>query len=311
MTEAPISPGFAQHPSPARPKTEPMILRAGSVPFIKMHGLGNDFVVVDARAGGVRIDPVQAARIADRHTGVGFDQLVLLEPARSPHADVFVRFLNADGSESGACGNGTRCAAALLMDENGSNRMVLETLSGLLPTMRRTDGLVTVDMGPAKLGWREVPLAEAADTGHVKIGVEALDEAVCCSMGNPHATFFVEDADALDLARLGPLVEHHPMFPERVNVGVVHLIAPGKLRLRVWERGAGLTLACGSGACAALVAAARRGLVPQHNGASKAELVLERGSLVVEWRDDGHVLMTGPTARSFNGVLGADMLSAG
>jgi len=269
-----------------------------------MHGLGNDFVVVDAREAVLSPPPELVARMADRHIGVGFDQLVILEPPRSPGADLLVRFLNADGSEAGACGNGSRCAAAYVWDRQGGDRLVLETLSGLLPAIRHADGLVTVDMGRPKLHWDEIPLAIESDTLRVKLGVEALDEAVCTSMGNPHATFFVEDADAIDLARLGPIVEHHPLFPQRVNVGVVHVISPDRLRLRVWERGAGLTLACGSGACAALVAASRRGMAGR-----RAELVLERGTLAVEWRDDDHVLMTGPTATSFSGSIDASLLA--
>jgi diaminopimelate epimerase len=291
-------------------EAQPLILRSKFVHFVKMHGLGNDFVMIDARQGGLTLDADAVARIADRHTGVGFDQLVLLEKARSPRADVFVRFLNADGSESGACGNGTRCAAAWLMEENGTNRMILETQSGLLPSLRRMDGHVTVDMGPPRIGWQDVPLAHADDTARLRLGFDELGDGVCTNMGNPHVTFFVEDADAVDLARLGPQIEHHPMFPQRVNVGVAHVVAPNKLRLRVWERGAGLTLACGSGACAALVAAARRGLVSQTNGVSRGELAMERGSLTVEWRDDGHVLMTGPSARSFTGMIGADLLTS-
>jgi diaminopimelate epimerase len=279
-----------------------------TLPFLKMHGLGNDFVVLDRRAQTITVSAEGARRVADRHTGIGFDQLVLLEPARDPGADVFVRFLNADGSEAGACGNGSRCAADLVMAERGVSHLVLETASGLLPATRRPDGLVTVDMGPARLGWRDVPLGAEHDTLHVPVGVEMLADAACTSMGNPHATFFVSDADAVDLERLGPQVEHHPLFPERVNVGVVHLIAPGKLRLKVWERGVGFTLACGSGACAALVAASRRGLVGR-----SAELVLERGSLDVTWAENGpekdHVLMTGPVATSFAGTLDAAILA--
>ena len=276
---------------------------ATPLPFTKMHGLGNDFVVIDARTTAPELPAVLVAKLADRHTGIGFDQLVLLERQRSPGAEVFVRFVNSDGSEAGACGNGSRCAAAYMLDRSGGDRLVLETVSGLLPTTRHADGLVTVDMGPARLRWDEIPLAQQADTLHVELGVEVLDEATCTSMGNPHATFFTENADAVDLRRLGPLVEHHKMFPERVNVGVAHLIGPDRLRLRVWERGSGLTLACGSGACAALVAAARRGITGR-----RAELVMERGSLVVEWREDGHVLLTGPVATSFTGAIDLDRL---
>ena len=281
-----------------------MLASRSPLPFTKMHGLGNDFVVIDARDDDVVLSPPAVARIADRHTGIGFDQLVLLERSRSPEAQVFVRFLNADGSEAGACGNGSRCAVAYVLDQIGGDTLSLETTSGVLPARRRDDGLITVDMGAARLSWQEIPLASASDTERVDVGVEMLDVATSTSMGNPHATFFVPDLDAVDLARLGPRVEHHPLFPERVNVGVAQVIGTDRLRLRVWERGSGLTLACGSGACAALVAAVRRGLTGR-----TAELVLERGSLTVTWRDDGHVLMTGPSATSFSGLIDPSLLA--
>jgi diaminopimelate epimerase len=269
-----------------------------------MHGLGNDFVVVDARDRDPALSPELVARIADRHTGIGFDQLVLLEPPRSPAARVFVRFINADGSEAGACGNGSRCAAAFVLDRAGGDALTLETISGLLPARRRDDGLISVDMGAARTAWQEIPLVGARDTERVDIGVGQLGEATCTGIGNPHATFFVPDLDAVDLVRLGPLVEHHPLFPERVNVGVAQVIGPDRLRLRVWERGSGLTLACGSGACAAVVASVRRGLTGR-----SAEVVLERGSLTITWRDDGHVLMTGPSATSFSGLVDPALLA--
>jgi diaminopimelate epimerase len=264
--------------------------------FRKMHGLGNDFVMLDARPHALGIDAEAARAIADRHTGIGCDQLILLEPPRDGAADVFMRILNADGGEAGACGNATRCVADLIAAETGRDRVTVETISGLLPATRRADGLVTVDMGPARTLWREIPLAHEADTSRVPTGLAELPFACCTNMGNPHASFFVADADAVDLARLGPLLEHHPLFPERANIGVASLVAPGRLRLRVWERGAGLTLACGSGACAALVASARLGITGR-----KAEILVERGSLTIEWTDDGRVLMTGPVATSFTG----------
>jgi diaminopimelate epimerase len=277
---------------------------ASPLPFTKMHGLGNDFVVIDARDRAVALTPAAVARIADRHTGIGFDQMVLLEPPRALEAQVFVRFLNADGSEAGACGNGSRCAVAYVLDRTGGDALALETISGILPARRGDDGLITVDMGVPRLSWQEIPLARAVDTENVQIGIEELDVATCASMGNPHATFFVADLEAIDLVRLGPIVEHHPLFPERVNVGVAQVIGPDRLRLRVWERGSGLTLACGSGACAALVAAARRGLTGR-----SAELVLDRGSLTISWRDDGHILMTGPSAISFSGGIDPSLLA--
>jgi diaminopimelate epimerase len=267
--------------------------------FIKMHGLGNDFVVIDARERGIKLTPAEAQAIADRHSGVGCDQLLILEkPAKPNLADVFMRILNSDGSESGACGNGTRCVADLLMRETGRDKLVIETSAGLLDAERAPGGRVSVDMGPARLDWREIPLKEACDTAHVPLAVGPLKDPVAVNMGNPHAVFFVDDVAKVDLSALGPVIERHAMFPECTNVEVAQLIGPDRIRLRVWERGVGITLACGSGACATAVAAARRGLTGR-----KATIVLERGELEIEWLKDGHVLMTGPVAVSFTGVL--------
>ena len=267
--------------------------------FIKMHGLGNDFVVIDARERALRLSAAEATAIADRHSGVGCDQLLILEKPVKPNlADVFMRILNADGSEAGACGNGTRCVADLLMRESGRDKLVIETSAGLLDAERASGGRVSVDMGPAKLDWRDIPLKEACDTTHVPLALGPLKDPVAVNMGNPHAVFFVDDAAKIDLEALGPVLERHAMFPERANIGVAQLIGPDRLKLRVWERGVGITLACGSGACAAAVAAARRGLTGR-----KVTIVIERGELEIEWLKDGHVLMTGPVAVSFTGVL--------
>jgi diaminopimelate epimerase len=265
------------------------------LPFRKMHGIGNDFVVVDARAQSLSIGPELARRIADRHRGVGFDQLLVLEPARSPDADIFMRILNADGSESGACGNGTRCVAALLMDETGRAAVAVETRNGVLACQRAGD-LVSVDMGRARMRWSDVPLAREEDTLHLPIRAGALSDAVGLSMGNPHAVFFVPDAEAVDLDRLGPIVENDPLFPQRTNVEVAQVLDRGRIRLRVWERGVGVTLACGSGACATAVAAARRGLTDR-----QVAIDLDGGRLTLDWRENGSVIMTGPAATSFEG----------
>ena len=272
-------------------------------PFLKMHGLGNDFVVLDARAGALPVDEKAARAIADRHRGVGCDQLLILEKPRAAGADLFMRILNADGSEAEACGNGTRCVADLVMRETGKERVVVETVAGLLEARAAPGERVSVDMGPARLGWRDIPLARECDTLHVPLSLGPLVDPVCTSMGNPHATFFVADAEAIDLAALGPRLERDPIFPERANIGVAQLLSPTRLRFRVWERGAGITVACGSGACAALVAAARRGVA-----ARKAELLLDGGALEIEWREDGHVIMTGPVAVSFSGTLDPSLL---
>lgn len=268
------------------------------IPFTKMHGLGNDFVVLDLRDGAAAPDADVARAIADRRWGVGCDQLILIEPADMEGADVRLRFLNSDGSESGACGNGTRCAASVLMRESGVDRLTMETLAGRLEATSAPAGWFTVDMGPAHMDWSDIPLAEECDTLQLDIAQGPLVAPAAVNMGNPHCIFFVEDAEDIELAAFGPQIEHHPLFPERTNVEVATVIDRERIRLRVWERGAGITLACGSGACATAVAAVRRGLTDR-----KVELIMDGGSLTVEWRADNHVLLTGPVATSFTGML--------
>ena len=273
------------------------------MPFVKMHGLGNDFVVLDMRklANGTATPPIGGAvarAIADRRRGVGCDQLIALEPGHDGQADIFMRIANADGGEVAACGNATRCVAHLLFDELGRDTVTLETEAGLLVASRQPDGLVTVDMGPARHDWTEIPLAHEADTDFLPIVVGPLSRPVGVNMGNPHAVFFVDRADTIDLAAWGPKLEHHELFPERANIGVAEIRGPGQIRLRVWERGVGLTQACGTGACAALVAAVRRDLSPR-----SATVELDGGPLAINWREDGHVEMTGPVATSFAGEL--------
>jgi diaminopimelate epimerase len=272
----------------------------GARNFVKMHGLGNDFVVIDARETGFPLDEAMARAIADRRTGIGCDQLIVIERAHDARAAAFMRIHNADGSEVAACGNASRCVAALLLGEGGGDRLTIETTAGLLEARPAPAGAIAVDMGKPRLDWREIPLARAQDTLHVDLSHGPLADPVCTSMGNPHATFFVPDVAAIDLAALGPLLEHDELFPERANIGIAQILSPGRIRLRVWERGAGITLACGTGACATLVAAQRRGLA-----ARRAEIVVDGGALTIEWRDDGHVLMTGPVATSFAGSFDA------
>jgi diaminopimelate epimerase len=269
------------------------------IPFRKMHGLGNDFVVLDARTRPIRLGAVEAAAIADRKTGVGCDQLILLKAPANARADIAMHIFNADGSEPGACGNAARCIARLALDETGRRQIVIETPSGLIEGEAAGD-LVSVDMGKARLDWREIPLAQEMDTLSLPVSLGDLKAPTATSMGNPHATFFVADADAVPLGELGPVLEHHPLFPDRVNVGVAEMRGRAAMRLRVWERGAGITLACGTGACATLVAAHRRGLTGR-----RAEIVVDGGALTIEWRDDDHVLMTGPVATSFAGSFDA------
>ncbi len=262
------------------------------LPFTKMHGLGNDFVVVDARSLPVVLTEDQRRRIADRRRGIGCDQLIVLE--RSTRADVFMRIYNPDGSEAGACGNATRCVAGRLMAERGVERIVVETISGLLETNAADRGDIAVDMGEARRDWREIPVAQACDTLHLPLALGSLSDPVGVNIGNPHAVFFVPDVSAIDLEQVGPELEHAPLFPQRANIEFVQLLAPNLLRMRVWERGAGITQACGSGACATLVAAARRGITGR-----KADVVLDGGTLTIAWLENNHVLMTGGWTTSF------------
>ncbi len=272
-----------------------------SVPFRKMHGCGNDFVVLDARAAPLGLTPARAAALADRRRGIGCDQIITIEPApEGSDADALMGIRNQDGGEAGACGNATRCVASLLACETGRRRLVIRTVAGDLPAEILSDGQVQVDMGAPCLDWRDIPLARAMDTRCLDLALGPVAQPAAASMGNPHATFFVSDLDALDIAALGPVLEHDKLFPERANIGFAQILAPDRIRLRVWERGAGLTLACGSGACAALVNAHRRGLAE-----ARATLALDGGELLIEWLD-GHVLMTGPVATAFTGSVDLD-----
>ncbi len=273
------------------------------IKFIKMHGLGNDFVVIDDRARAINIGAPEARAIGHRRTGVGYDQLLILEPPTRDDADVFMRIRNADGSEAEACGNGTRCVASLVMDEIGRDTITVETIAGLLNTNRDDVGLVSVNMGPANLDWKAIPLASEADTLNVDIGAGPLSGGVAVNIGNPHVVFFVENAEEINLPAVGPVLEHHLMLPERANIEIVHVIGPDHLRMRVWERSAGITMACGSGACAAAVAAHRRGLTGR-----KVTVYLDGGRLLIEWLDDNTVLMTGPVAVSYRGHLDPALL---
>jgi diaminopimelate epimerase len=263
---------------------------------MKMHGLGNDFVVIDQRGVAPFVDARLARALGDRHRGVGFDQLAVIE--EDDRADVRLRFWNADGSTAGACGNATRCIARWEMERRGVSVLTLRTDRGVLEARDEGAGLTAVNMGVPMLDWREIPLAEDLDTLHLPIP----GDPVATGMGNPHCTFFVADAEAVELTAFGPVHEHHPLFPERTNVQVVSVLGPDRLRMRVWERGAGITLASGSSSCAVAVAAARRGL-----SGRRVTLVLDGGEIAVDWREDG-VWMTGPTAHVFDGVLSAAFL---
>ena len=263
---------------------------ADHLPFMKMHGLGNDFVVVDERGITPRVDSTIAKAIGDRHRGVGFDQLAVL--SKTDDADVQLTFYNADGSTAGACGNATRCIANHLLEQTSTRAMTLQTERGLLSAMSDVAGVTSVNMLHPLLDWAYVPLAENVDT--LALPIDGGPTAT--GMGNPHCTFFVDDVEAVALETFGARMEHHPLFPERTNVQVAQIIGPDHIRMRVWERGVGITLSSGSSSCATAVAAARRGLT----GCS-VQIDLDGGTLHIDWRDDG-VWMTGPTAHVFDGV---------
>jgi diaminopimelate epimerase len=275
------------------------------LPVLKMNGIGNAIAVVDLRAGGAPLSGAEARALADPMRGLCFDQLMALHPAQGGDAAAMVRIYNADGSDAGACGNGMRCVADVLFRETRADRLVVEGPAGPLVCFRGEAATYTVDMGPPRFGWRDIPLSHAvADTGTVPLplevpGAPALGPAAVASMGNPHAVFFVADLDAVDLGRWGPLLERHPLFPDRANITLARVDGPARLTLKVWERGAGLTRACGSAACAAAVLAHRAGRTGR-----VVEVTLPGGTLRLEWREgDGHVLMTGPVETEAVGFI--------
>lgn len=268
------------------------------IQFHKMHGLGNDFVVLDLRAQSVDLTPALVTLIADRHRGIGFDQLATIQACAD--ADAFLVFYNADGSTSGACGNATRCIARHLMDESGATALRLRTERGMLLAEDRGNGLTAVNMGHPQLEWHEIPLAEPMDT--LSLPIDGAPTAT--GMGNPHCSFFVEDAEAVDLDTLGPQTEHHPLYPQRTNVQVASLLGPDHLRMRVWERGVGMTLASGSSSCAVAVAAHRRGLTGR-----AVTLTLDGGALQIDWREDG-LWMIGATMHVATGTFTRQFLAS-
>ncbi len=273
------------------------------IAFKKMNGLGNDFVMIDARAGAAVLSAAEAGAIANRTEGAGCDQVIVLEPSRA--ADVFMRILNADGSEVSACGNASRCVAALLHPELGRSRLTIETRAGVLEAEVAGSGLVTVDMGAPRFGWDEIPLSRpVADTRAIDLTYALPDGRVLAApsvvnVGNPHCIFWVEDTDSYDFASFGGALEHHPLFPERANISLSQITGPSSIKLRVWERGTGLTRACGTAACATAVAAARTGRTGR-----RVDVAQPGGVLTIEWREaDNRILMTGPTEFEYEGVL--------
>jgi diaminopimelate epimerase len=273
-----------------------------NIPFVKMNGLGNDFVVVDGRAAPLGLSGDDIRRIADRQSGIGCDQFITLEP--SAKADIFMRIHNADGGEAGACGNATRCIASLLFEESGTGSASVDTNGGLLLCSDAGNGLISVDMGRPRFEWQDIPLSEEfADTRAIELQIGPIDAPLLHSpsvvnVGNPHAIFWVDDVDAHDLAGSGPLLEHHPLFPEAANISLAAVTGPNAITVKTWERGVGLTRACGTAACAVTVAAARKELADR-----KVSISLPGGDLDVEWRDDDHIIMTGPFETEFRGVI--------
>jgi diaminopimelate epimerase len=280
--------------------------------FVKMNGLGNEIVVVDMRAAPAAISEADA-RAAATPQGAPYDQMMALYPPRTPGTDAYVRIYNSDGSAAGACGNGTRCIAELMFRETGKDALTFETAAGLLNVWKGAEPQVsTVDMGKPRFAWNEIPLAEEfADTRCIELQIGPIDDPILhspstLSMGNPHAIFWVKDVNAYDLSRIGPLLENHPIFPERANISLCHVASRDHIIVRTWERGAGLTKACGSAACAAAVAAVRLRKTDR-----KVTVTLPGGDLLIEWRErDDHVLMTGPVAFEFEGRFDPSLFAA-
>ena len=281
-------------------------------PFVKMNGLGNEIVVVDMRKSADAITPADA-RAAAAPNGAPYDQLMALYPPRTPGTDAFVRIFNNDGSESGACGNGTRCIADIVFKETRKDALTFETPAGLINCWKGAAPLTsTVDMGAPRFGWRDIPLAEEfRDTRAIELQIGPIDAPIlhspsAVSMGNPHAIFWVDDVNAYDLGKIGPLRENHPIFPERANITLARVASREHLVIRTWERGAGLTKACGSAACAAAVCAARKRLTGR-----KVTVTLPGGDLLIEWRErDDHVLMTGPVEYEYEGRFDPALFAA-
>ena len=274
----------------------------GNIPFVKMHGLGNDFVLIDNRNSQLIVDKEKVQLICNRHSGVGCDQLLIID--RSDEADVYMKIFNPNGKEAEACGNGARCAASYVMEGGTHKEIRIKTISGIIIAVRQPSGEITIDMGKAKLDWQAIPLSLNCDTLYVPVSLDPLSTPVCVNIGNPHAIFFVNDVNSVDLELLGPQLENHEIFPEQINVEIVSVITESKIRMRVWERGVGITLACGSGACAAVVGAYRRKLVKR-----EVTVELDGGTLDIKFLENGHVTMTGPTVTSFTGLLNESFLN--
>lgn len=275
--------------------------------FRKMNGLGNDFVVLDARKTPIAISEAQARAIANRKTGIGCDQLIVME--NSSIADVRMRIWNAEGGEVPSCGNASRCIADLMFDELGATSTTIDTKGGFLLAKKAGDHLVTIDQGVPKFDWKDIPLSEDfPDTRHIELQVGPIDAPLLHSpsvvnVGNPHCIFWVNDLDVVDLSRVGPMLEHHPLFPERANISLAKVVARDHVLLKVWERGTGLTLACGTAACATMAAGHRIKIID-----AKCTITLPGGDLFMSVNEEGHIIMTGPAALDFEGTLPEGLL---
>jgi len=277
-----------------------------NINFIKMHGLGNDFVVLDFRLESIILQPEEISLIADRNRGVGCDQIVIMLPSQDNLADTFIKIFNSDGSETFACGNATRCVAFLLMKELKKDHVTVETMSGLLDAELSSDTGVALNIGKARFSWKDVPLSEPLDTSHISIPKIKFHDGFAVNLGNPHIVFFENNVEDLDLKKDGPAIENHKFFPERVNVSFAQVITKNKIRLRVWERGAGETMACGTGACATVAASFKKGLTD-----SKVQVLLDGGSLDVQFLDDEHLVMAGDVSRVFDGTIDKAIFESG
>lgn len=266
------------------------------IPFKKMHGLGNDFVIIDCLKNNYSLSEDDVRLMSNRRRGIGCDQLILLRPSQK--ADVFMVIYNPDGSQAGMCGNVARCVAKVFFENSDKTNMSIETISGIKYAEKKAGDMYAIDMGEPNLKWSEIPLASETDTLEIPISHGGFSSPCAVNMGNPHAVFFVNDVSAVPLEVVGPPLENHPMFPQRCNIEFAQVLAPDRIRMRVWERGTGITEACGTGACATLVAAARKKLSNR-----KATIILDGGQLEIEWRDDNHIIMTGPATHSFEGVF--------
>lgn len=268
-------------------------------PFVKMHGLRNDFVIIDGRERPYHPSTKEIVHICDRHEGIGADELLIVEPARTHNATAFVRIINPDGREVEACGNATRCIGWLLLKECSQKEIQIETLGGILTCSIAGEKQVSVEMGKIKTHWQDIPISEEMDTLHLNIGAGPLNDPVGMNIGNPHAVFFVEDVDAIDLPQYGKTLQTHPLFPEEANIGVAQLLDPETLKLSVWERPGNMTTACGTGACVAVAAAHRRGLTPK----KRMTVIMPAGSVVIELKDENIAVMTGPIEICYAGYL--------